>query len=653
MSVRRALTLAAGMTLLLGVAAPLAQAASGPRATTTTIVVQNLNDAGSGSLRAALTTTAAAPDDTTYITFATAGTITLASALPAMSTRVILDGTSGPGYVAGGAPVVGIDFKGAAGLSIAKGADGSQVLGLALGNASGDGITVAAPAVTIAGNYVGLTTAGKAAPNSGNGIHLIAGSDGSFIGTNPQNSSAWASNIISNNTMSGLVIENSSKNTVVANRIGTTPDGTAGAPNGKHGIEVSGTSVSNMLGGTVSVDGVTGVANNPTGDKGNVTPTFTRPPLGNVVSGNTEAGIAIVGATDTVISGNFVGTSASGNADLGNGSQGILVDRADRTRMLGCTIVDEPFVYYNVVSGNGTYGIEVRDSNAVDVQGNFVGMAADNKNTLGNDADGLWVNGTSKNTIAGGPIPLGNVTSGNGHNGIAVTGAVSGFVSFNNFAGLAAFGGVAPNQWNGIYVNATGGNNHIRTSVTSGNVRDGIRLAGKTSGVTVEPVISGLTTSGTDPLPNGGNGLTITASAHNNVIGGTLLSVMPHGVFSGNKGFGIRIEGSAHHNVVYNTYVGVVIAGYAAVPNGAGGISVAGSAHHNIIGGKKSTSRRSNIIAGNTGNGIALGSGTSHNSVVNNYIGVARLGMDIPNTGKQIVDNGKGNRIRNNTLPRG
>jgi parallel beta-helix repeat protein len=356
-------------------------------------VVSNLNDTGAGSLRAALAS--AAPDDTTQITFAVAGAITLASALPAITSTVVLDGTSAPGYVAGGAPVLFIDFLGAAGLSLAKGADGSQVLGLAVGNAAGDGIAVAAPSVMIAGNYIGLTISGASAPNSGDGVHLMAGSDGSTIGTNPDNSSAWVSNVISNNAGSGLVIDGSSDNVVVANRIGTNPAGTAAAPNGANGIEVTGASANNTLGGTVSVDGVTGAVNNPTGNKGEVTPTFTRPPLGNVVSGNTGAGIAITGATDTTIAGNFVGTSASGNADLGNGSQGIVLNGADGTQIVGCTLVDEPFIYYNVVSGNGASGIEVRDSDNVAVQGNFTGVAADNETSIGNAGNGLWVTGTS------------------------------------------------------------------------------------------------------------------------------------------------------------------------------------------------------------------------------------------------------------------
>ena len=647
MPARRMVALTSAACLLIALGAPAVHAASTPAATAS-IVVSTLSDEGAGSLRAALTEAAAAPDDTTQITFAVAGVITAGTALPEITSTVVIDGTSAPGYVSGGPPVVSVDFQGAVGLVLAEGAEGSQILGLSLGNASSAGISIAAPAVKVAANYIGLTPAGGAFGNAGDGILLKAGADGSAIGSNPSNSSEWASNVISHNGANGIHIQDASKIVVVANRIGTDPAGTAAAPNGAHGILVQGASVDNTLGGTVSVDGITGVANNPTGNKGKIEPTFTRPPLGNVVSGNSLAGIAIMGATRTTISGNFVGTSASGNDDLGNGAQGILLDSADRTQIVGCTLPDEPFIYYNVVSGNGASGIEVRDSDNVSVQGNFTGVAADNAKALGNDGNGLLVTGTSTKTQAGGPIPLGNVTSGNGRNGIAVTGKVTGFVSFNNFAGLVAFGGAAPNQLHGIYVTATGGDNLIRTSVTSGNIGDGIRLDRKATGVTIDPVISGLNTNGNGPLPNGGNGLTITGSASRNVVGGTLVSVMPHTVFSSNRGYGIRIEGKASHNLVYDTYVGVSVAGQIALGNGRGGISISGTARNNIIGGKKSTARRSNVIAGNTGNGIELGSGTRGNTVVNNYIGVSRLKLAFPNTGKDIVNRGKRNVIKRN-----
>ena len=67
-------------------------------------------------------------------------------------------------------------------------------------------------------------------------------------------------------------------------------------------------------------------------------------------------------------------------------------------------------------------------------------------------------------------IPLGNVISGNDRNGIEVTQSVSGFTSFNTFAGIFAFGGAAPNGRDGILITSRGGNNLIRTCIVSGNL---------------------------------------------------------------------------------------------------------------------------------------------------------------------------------------
>ena len=101
MSARRTTVLMSALVLVLSLGAPAVHAASAPRATTS-IVVSTLSDTGAGSLRAALTEAAAAPDDTTQITFAVAGVITVDTALPEVTSTVVIDGTSAPGYVSGG-----------------------------------------------------------------------------------------------------------------------------------------------------------------------------------------------------------------------------------------------------------------------------------------------------------------------------------------------------------------------------------------------------------------------------------------------------------------------------------------------------------------------------------------------------------------------
>ena len=159
--------------------------------------------------------------------------------------------------------------------------------------------------------------------------------------------------------------------------------------------------------------------------------------------------------------------------------------KANGNQLIGCTFQQSPFVFYNVLSGNGGNGLRITNSNNTTVQANFMGAGADNTTVVANHGDGLLVSGSSKNTQVGGPIPLGNVISGNNKNGIELSGKASGLTSFNTFAGVFAFGGTAPNKRDGILVTSTGGNNLIRTCIISGNLENGIELAGNATGVQI------------------------------------------------------------------------------------------------------------------------------------------------------------------------
>jgi parallel beta-helix repeat protein len=621
-----------------------------------TFTVTNLNDSGAGSLRAALLSADGQSGTASTIVFNVSGTVTLASDLPPITQNVTIDATQAPGATTGGAPVVGIDFNNHGGLTFASGSDGSSLLGVAVGGASGNGITIASSNVTIAGDYVGLTTAGTALGNGAAGIYMTSTSSDNTIGSNPTADSGVVSNVISGNAGNGIVIDGSSDNTLVDNYVGTNPTGTTAMANGANGILITGGATNNLIGGTAYTDSTTGAENNPTGTEGTIVPAvIVTPPLGNLVSGNTGDGILINnGSSNNVLSGNFVGTTASGDSALGNGGDGVAIVGADNNSLIGCTALDNPFVYYNVVSGNGGNGLHITDSNDTTVQANFFGIGADNATVVGNAADGILVDGSSSNTQVGGVIPLGNVAAGNGTNGIEVAGTASHFISFNTFGGLFAFGGAAPNGNDGILITSTGGHNTLQTNVLSGNVNDGIEIGGNASGVTVDPNISGLATDGTSALTgtsngygNGNDGLEIDGTAHNNIIGGDQQSVIPENTFSGNTNYGVEITGSAYGNQVFSSNIGVDVVGNQAFANGAGGVLVSGSAHDNTIGGTVAAGvRAADVISGNDGNGVTLTAGTS------NTTGYGAQGVvPIPNNGVAI-DPGlsTGNTIADNQV---
>ncbi len=611
-----------------------------------TLRVTTRASSGRGSLRAAIRLADyGGRRGVTVIKFAVRGVMKLRRALPAITSTVLIEGTSAPRYVWGGAPVVELNCAGHAGLVFAPGSTGSQLLGLAVDGARGNGVTVLSSWVTINGNYLGLNLAGRASGNRGNGLFLGPASSHDLIGLNQRGRAGVVANVVSGNALNGIVLDGSWHNTLVSNRIGTNPAGTRAIRNRGNGLLLVNGADANEIGGKDFVNPVTGQANDPTGDKGTTAPVFVVPPLGNLISGNLGDGVLILRHSNrNMLNGNFIGTTSDGNHRLGNGGDGVAIIHASRDSLTGCAFINNPFVYYNVISANLQNGLLVDDAGNVKVQGNFFGTGADNATVLGNHGDGIAVTGTSRNTQVGGVIPLGNVSAGNYLNGIAVTGRARGFVTFNTFGGLFAFGAAAPNHQDGVLITSTGGNNLVRTNVISGNRGNGIEIGGHAHGVTVDPNIAGLQTKGNGVLPNGRDGLLIDGNAHGNQIGGSLRSVIRQNTLSGNDGYGLAITGHAHGNHVFGAYIGTLILGEAAAANQRGGVLIGGHAFGNVIG-------ATNLISGNTGNGVTLLPGTRRNLVAGNLIGLNRLRKPLPNSRRQVADYGRHNTVRANRYP--
>ena len=263
-------------------------------------------------------------------------------------------------------------------------------------NASGDGVTLHVASVTLNDDYIGLGTTGTADANRGAGVYAAAGSSSELIGLNTSGDSGTVANVISGNRGPGVELFGSDMDIVVANRIGTNPAGTAAIPNGGDGVWLTRGSSGNEIGGTEFTDAATGQQNNPTGSKGTVTPVFVIPPLGNLVSGNSHNGVRIDShSTHNTLNGNSIGTTADGDATLGNGWNGVSIKAANDNSLVGCQFVNNPFVYYNVMGGNRLNGLLVTDANGTKVQGNFFGVGANNTSTVANGLNGIAVNGTS------------------------------------------------------------------------------------------------------------------------------------------------------------------------------------------------------------------------------------------------------------------
>lgn len=638
--------------------------------------VTNTNDSGTGSLRDAITSVnASSTSQYSAITFSVAGVITLKSDLPALTKKVLIDGTTAPGYAAGNtttAPVVAVNFDNAgAGFIFDSGSAGSGISALSIIGSGSNGITLNAGSIVLLGNYIGVNLSGAAAGNARSGIYIAATSTNNTIGSNPKSISGLYSNVISGNTLHGIHIVGSAGNKIQANAIGTNPAGTAAIPNRGNGIYVTYFSVDNLIGGTAYYNAATGQTNNPTGNKGTVPIVSIAPPLGNLISGNALNGVLIdEGSELTVLSGNFIGTNNVGTSAIGNALDGVLIRNANNNSLIGCTFEDQPFIYYNVLSGNGANGLHVSSSNAVLIQANFFGAGANNASMVPNGIHGILVDGSSAGVQVGGVIPLGNVSAGNTKDGIRVGGTVSGFTTFNTFGGLYAFQGAAPNGENGIAINATGGNNLIRTNVFSGNRENGIKIFGAATGVTVDPNVVGLNTEGTATLANGpgangagngGSGVLITDTASGNFIGGYYNSVIPQNTFSGNARYGIEIIGQAGlagANRVFNSVIGLSTTQIPGTGfgNGRGGILLASSSANSVISYSQDPSSdpaKGNIISGNSGPGVEMTANVG-NTVSDNYFGWAKNTIVGPleankacNTGAAVVDR-TGNTVSGN-----
>jgi hypothetical protein len=601
------------------------------RSVPSTFNVLNLNDSGAGSLRQAiLGANAHAGTDT--IDFNLAGTIRLTSgALPAITGTVDIDGSTAPGFA--GTPVVAIDYNHFGGFQFNSSSGGSSLLSLDLVDASGNGVTLyGGGSMLILGNYIGIGLDGTTiAGNSGNGLQLNSSSGNTIGGTLAQDR-----NIISGNRGNGIYISGSSNNQIIANYIGTDATGTLDRGNSLNGILLTAGAKGNIIGG-VATGG-----NDPTNS------VFVIPPQGNLISGNNANGVLIDGyATQNTLSGNFIGTAASGNSALGNSLDGVAIMDANGNSLSGCTFLSDPFVFYNVISGNGANGLQVTNSNNTTIQGNFFGVGANNTTAVGNSLNGVVVEGSSSNTVMGGPIPLGNVDAANGQNGILVQGSASFFTSYNTFCGLAAFKTLTNlgNGLDGMKITSTGGNILIRTNVIAENGNDGIEISGWANGVLVSGNFIGLNTTASSAMGNKNNGVEVDGSAYNIVIGGPQLTfnIIPNNVISANGGNGVAVDGNAHNVQVNFSYIGTDLTGLIAIGNAKSGVYLGVGTYSTTVG--STDPSLLTLISGNLGDGVEM-RGTHGNTVIGAFIGTSVLGLlPLPNGGDGVYLNDSSNNF--------
>jgi CSLREA domain-containing protein len=312
--------------------------------------------------------------------------------LPEITDPITIDGTTEPDYA--GSPIVEIDgtlagggYPGSTGLLIVAG--GSEVRGLVINSFSGHAIQIFGSGNLVAGNYLGTDFTGTVNRGNGrSGVQLIGASNNTVGGT-----TARDRNVLSGNGERGVDVLGPD-NTVVGNYIGTDVTGEHPLANNV-GVFVS--TSSNRVGGSAAG-------------------------AGNLISGNGYAGV-LTAAAGNVIQGNLIGTDDDGDTALDSGplpQLGVLLQGT------GTTVGGGAAAARNVISGNHI-GVEVSPgATGNDIQGNYIGTAADGTSAVGNRFDGIDVNsnttGSTLNRLGGTGAGEGNVIAFNGQHGVSVRG---------------------------------------------------------------------------------------------------------------------------------------------------------------------------------------------------------------------------------------
>jgi len=585
------------------------------RAIAATYTVTNNNDSGAGSLRQAILDANSNPG-ADIIVFDNAYTIQPTSALPNITDEVEINGYTGsPGgatanSAASPAPFNGtltVELDGTSagasnGLNFDTGSEGSSVRGLVINNFEQSGIAIGVDDITIAGNFIGVDTAGTTAiPNNDNGIYISDGSNATIGG-----SSAADRNVISGNADNGIFFDSAAAtHTIAGNIIGLSSLGSAALPNGSNGIAIQQTN-------QVTVGGSSSAAK-------------------NIISGNTGNGVWMSGATGTVVAGNYIGTNYDGTVDLGNGVEGVNLSGSDGNTIGGLTSDER-----NILSGNDS-GVNINNSDSNTVLGNYIGTNASGSAAIANLFSGISLaGGSANNTIGGTTEGARNVISGNTDNGVTTDGsggpAGTGNAVLGNYIGLGADGvtAIANDYGLGLFdVDGftVGGTTEGARNVISGNTTGGINLtivsAASVNNNTILGNYIGSDYTGTVGVGNGGGIQVRPGTGTGNVVGGTAAGAGNTIVDNGYSG--IEMDDAV---LVQGNWVGIAADGS---PMGNGTASpnypnVTITGNGGIFGGTSISAR--NFVADGQGPGIAVsgntplgGSQTSNATVQGNCIG--------------------------------
>ena len=467
----------------------------------------------------------------------------------------------------------------------------------------------------VIGNYISIDATGDTLLTNGWSVS-IANSSGNRIG----GSAAGERNFVGQRILvTGSNLLNTTNNRIQGNTIGV---GVSGASLGHNssGVLLELKAFGNYVG--TDSDG-----NNDANE-------------GNLISGR-SVGVIIsnVGTDGNVVAGNLIGTNATGTAAIPNTAEGVIIfDNATGNIIGGTTTAAR-----NIISGSASHGVYITGANGNTVLGNYIGTDVTGTIDLGNTGSGVYIENSANTTVGGSVASARNVISGNEGSGVVITGASSTVnVIVGNYIGTNAAGtGDLGNTLNGVQLIAGANANQVggiaagQRNVISGNDQNGIRIEGTgTNANLIQGNYIGTDVTGSIDRGNSIQGISVVFSATGNILGGDAAGA--GNVVSGNNFDGINIT-FANGNFVRGNTIGLAVNGNTALGNSRWGVYLDSSS--TTVG---STASR-NIISGNGIGGVGIGSGTTLNLVIGNYIGTDITGtLDRGNVshGVQILNAG-------------
>jgi hypothetical protein len=396
----------------------------------TIFTVTTTADSGAGSLRQALLDANANPGaDTIQFNIGGGGAQSIAptSPLPAITDPVTIDAWSQPGFA--GTPLIELDGSqaGAAdGLEIKSST--ATIRGLVIHSfAAGAGVLVAGSGNIVEGCYISTSQFGI----------LMLGAQHNQIGTDGTGTSNPADrNVISGNSFVDVGLDSSNSNqpsafnVIAGNLIGTDVSGTQSFSNNFAGISFNHGAHDNLIGAksgglsdsvdrnVISAHGNFNVVDaDSTGSANTVAGNYIGTDITgeislgdhvgvafggdhylvtqNVISGFTGAAVDLAGSAG-VVSGNFIGTDATGKTALPT-NVGVHLGGGTNLTIGGTTAAAR-----NIIS-NCDEGVRITGSSAVSgnvVEGNYIGTDVTGSVAMGNNT-GVFIDGGTNNTLGG------------------------------------------------------------------------------------------------------------------------------------------------------------------------------------------------------------------------------------------------------------